>query len=287
MTETAAANQIVLTRRSPAYWRVTFDHPPLNIFGPETIPELDAIITALETDERVTVVVFDSAVDGFFLTHYNFVAKLEESTRLPAGRTGLQQLPDLLARLSRAPVVSIAAIRGRATGVGSELALASDMRFASREKAILSQWEVGAGLVPGGGPMARLPRLIGRGRALEVLLGADDIDGELAELYGYVNRALPDAELDGFVDALARRIASFDKRAIAETKRLVDVNSLPSDAEIAPEWDAFLGALGRPETQARIRTLFDRGFHEPGDVETRLGYHVGLLGDGADTPDSG
>ena len=287
MTETAAANQIVLTRRSPAYWRVTFDHPPLNIFGPETIPELDAIITALETDERVTVVVFDSAVDGFFLTHYNFVAKLEESTRLPAGRTGLQQLPDLLARLSRAPVVSIAAIRGRATGVGSELALASDMRFASREKAILSQWEVGAGLVPGGGPMARLPRLIGRGRALEVLLGADDIDGELAELYGYVNRALPDAELDGFVDALARRIASFDKRAIAETKRLVDVNSLPSDAEIAPEWDAFLGALGRPETQARIRTLFDRGFHEPGDVETRLGYHVGLLGDGANTPDSG
>lgn len=287
MTETAAANQIVLTRRSPAYWRVTFDHPPLNIFGPETIPELDAIITALETDERVTVVVFDSAVDGFFLTHYNFVAKLEESTRLPAGRTGLQQLPDLLARLSRAPVVSIAAIRGRATGVGSELALASDMRFASREKAILSQWEVGAGLVPGGGPMARLPRLIGRGRALEVLLGADDIDGELAELYGYVNRALPDAELDGFVDALARRIASFDKRAIAETKRLVDVNSLPSDAEIAPEWDAFLGALGRPETQARIRTLFDRGFHEPGDVETRLGYHVGLLGDGADTPDGG
>ncbi|MBS1695723.1 MAG: enoyl-CoA hydratase/isomerase family protein [Actinobacteria bacterium] len=287
MTETAAANQIVLTRRSPAYWRITFDHPPLNIFGPETIPELDAIITALETDERVTVVVFDSAVDGFFLTHYNFVAKLEESTRLPAGRTGLQQLPDLLARLSRAPVVSIAAIRGRATGVGSELALASDMRFASREKAILSQWEVGAGLVPGGGPMARLPRLIGRGRALEVLLGADDIDGELAELYGYVNRALPDAELDGFVDALARRIASFDKRAIAETKRLVDVNSLPSDAEIAPEWDAFLGALGRPETQARIRTLFDRGFHEPGDVETRLGYHVGLLGDGADTPDSG
>jgi enoyl-CoA hydratase/carnithine racemase len=118
----------------------------------------------------------------------------------------------MLARLSRAPVASIASIRGRATGVGSELALACDMRFASREKAILSQWEVGAGLVPGGGPMARLPRLIGRGRALEVLLSADDIDGDLAERYGYVNRSLPDAELDGFVDALARRIASFDSR---------------------------------------------------------------------------
>jgi enoyl-CoA hydratase/carnithine racemase len=271
--------QIALRKHSPAYWRVTFDHPPLNIFGPETIPELSEIVTALETDEQVRVVVFDSAVDGFFLTHYDFVAPAEDTTRLPPGPTGLQQLPDMLARLSRAPVVSIASIRGRATGVGSELALASDMRFASRERAILSQWEVGAGLVPGGGPMARLPRLIGRGRALEVLLGADDIDGALAERYGYVNRALPDAELDAFVDALATRIASFDKQALAETKHLVDVNSLPPDAEIAPEWDAFLAALARPAAQARIQRLFERGFHEAGDVETRLGYHVGQLGD--------
>ena len=158
----------------------------------------------------------------------------------------MQALPDMLARLSRAPVVSIVSIRGRATGVGSELALASDMRFASREKAILSQWEVGAGLVPGGGPMARLPRLIGRGRALEILLGADDLPGDLAELYGYVNRALPDAELDAHVDALAVRIASFDKQAIAETKHLVNIASLPSDEEIAPEWDAFLAALRAP-----------------------------------------
>jgi len=184
----------------------------------------------------------------------------------------------MFVRLSRAPVVSIVSIRGRATGVGSELALASDMRFASRERAILSQWEVGAGLVPGGGPMARLPRLIGRGRALEVLLGADDIGGNLAELYGYVNRSLPDAELDAFVDALAVRISSFDKQAMADTKRLVNLNSLPPDAEIAPEWDALTAALGRPASQARLRSLFERGFHKPGDVETRLGYHVGLLG---------
>ena len=162
--------------------------------------------------------------------------------------------------------------------MGSELALACDMRFASREKAILSQWEVGAGLVPGGGPMARLPRLMGRGRALEVLLGADDIHGDLAERYGYVNRSLPDAELDAFVDALATRIASFDKQAIAETKRLVDVASLPSDAEIAPEWDAFLAALNRPASQTRIKSLMERGFHRPGDVESRLGYHVGQSG---------
>ena len=203
MSDVHKTGQVRLARRSPDYWRVTFDIPPLNIFGPETIPQLNEIVTALETDEQVKVVVFDSAVEGFFLTHYDFLAKLEDSTNLPPGPTGLQPLPDMLVRVSRAPVVSIAAIRGRATGVGSELALASDMRFASREKAILSQWEVGAGLVPGGGPMARLPRLIGRGRALGVLLGADDINGELAERYGYVNRALPDAELDAFIDRLA------------------------------------------------------------------------------------
>jgi enoyl-CoA hydratase/carnithine racemase len=152
------------------------------------------------------------------------------------------------------------------------------MRFASREKAILSQFEVGAGLVPGGGPMARLPRLIGRGRALEVLLGADDIRGDLAELYGYVNRALPDSELDAFVDAVAVRIASFDKQAIAETKHFVDIASLPPDAEIAPEWEACIASMTRPAAQARLKTLMARGFHKPGDVENRLEYHVGQLG---------
>ena len=278
MSNTTSTRQIILQRHLPAYWRVTFDHPPLNIFGPETIPQLNEIITELETDEQVKVVVFDSAVEGFFLTHYDFLARLEDSASLPPGPTGLQPLPDMLVRLSRAPVVSIVSIRGRATGVGSELSLASDMRFASREKAILSQWEVGVGLVPGGGPMARLPRLIGRGRALEVLLGADDIRGDVAELYGYVNRSLPDAELDAFVDALARRIASFDKQAIRETKRLVNLASLPADAEIAPEWDAFIASVGRPSTQARIKKLLERGLHKPGDVENRLGYYVGELG---------
>jgi len=270
--------EIHLARRSPNYWRVTFDNPPLNIFGPETIPQLNEIITALETDEHVKVVVFDSAVEGFFLTHYNFLARLEDTTSLPPGPTGLQPLPDVLVRLSRAPVVSIASIRGRATGVGSELALACDMRFASREKAILSQFEVGAGIVPGGGPMARLPRLIGRGRALEVLLGADDIPGDLAERYGYVNRALSDADLDQFVDSLATRIASFDKRAISETKRFADVASLPPDFEIAPEWDVCFASIMRPAAQERIKKLMERGFHKPGDAENRLGYYVGQLG---------
>src|SRR6267154_954610 len=118
MSDTPMTKQILLTRRSPAYWRVTFNNPPLNVFGPETIPELNEIVAALEVDEDLRVVVFDSAVDGFFLTHYNFLAKIEETARLPPGPTGLQQLPDLLVRLTRSSVVSIACIRGRATGVG-------------------------------------------------------------------------------------------------------------------------------------------------------------------------
>src|SRR5712675_2000535 len=279
MKQGAASRQEVrIERRTPAYWRITFDIPPFNIFGPETIPQLNEAITQLETDPQVKVVVFDSAVPGFFLTHYDLVAKIEDTTSLPPGPTGLQPLPDMLVRLSRAPVASIALIRGRATGVGSELALACDMRFASREKAILSHFEVGAGIVPGGGPMARLPRLIGRGRALEVFIGADDFPGDLAERYGYVNRSLPDAELDEFVDSLANRIASFDKRVISETKRFVDVASLPPDYEIAPEWDVCLASIMRPAAQERIKKLMDQGFHKPGDIENCLGHYVGQVG---------
>jgi enoyl-CoA hydratase/carnithine racemase len=273
-----STKRLELFRRSPQYWRVTLNHPPLNIFGPESIPQLIEIVSALETDKEVKVVVFDSAVEGFFLTHYDFLAKIEATTAIPPGPTGLQSLPDILVRLSRAPVVSIASIRGRATGVGSELALACDMRFASREKCILSQWEVGAGIVPGGGPMARLPRLMGRGRALEVLLGADDIPGDLAERYGYVNRCFPDSDLDVFVESLATRIAAFDKRAISETKRFVDVASLPPDYEIAPEWDVCFASIMRPAAQEKLRTLMDQGFQQPGEVEDRLGYYVGQLG---------
>jgi len=271
------ATQIVLTRRSPTYWRVTFDNPPLNIFGPEAILQFKEIMTALESDEQVKVVVFDSAVDGFFLNHSDFLGRLEDLTNLPPGTTGLPTWPDILVRLPRAGVVSIALIRGRATGNGSELALACDMCFASREKAILSQWEVGVGLVPGGGPMARLPRLMGRGRALEVLLSGDDINGDLAERYGYVNRSLPDAELDEFVEALATRIASFDKQAIIDIKRLLNANSLPSDVEIEAGWDACMASFVRPAAQGRIKKLIDQGFHQSGDVENRLGHYVGQL----------
>jgi enoyl-CoA hydratase/carnithine racemase len=269
--------QIRLTRVSPTYWRLTFDNPPLNLMGPQFVREFGEIMTVLEADEHVRVLVIESAVEGFFLNHSDFLAKLEDLTGLPQGPTGLEAWPDILVRLTRAPVVSIALIRGRATGNGSEIALACDMSFASREKAVLSQWEVGVGLVAGGGPMARLPRLMGRGRALEVLLSASDIGGDLAQAYGYVNRSLPDAELDRFVDMLATRIASFDKWAIANTKRLVNA-SLPPDVEIAAGWEACMASIVRPAAQGKLKRLFEQGFQNPGDVEDRLGFHLGQLG---------
>lgn len=277
----AAKKEILLTRVSPEYWRVTFHNPPFNIFGPESIGQLNEVITSVEREPRLKVVVFDSDVPNFFLTHYDFIPPLTATTGLPNGPTGLPPLPDMLVRLSKAPVVSITSIRGRATGVGSELALASDMRFASREKALLSQWEIGAALVPGGGPMARLPPLMGRGRALEVLLTGNDIDAELAERYGYVNRALPDAELDRFVDAMARRIATFDKQTIRDIKHLVDVVSLPSNEQIGAGWEGFISSVQRPQAQRRIKQLMERGLQKDADIEKRLAHYTGTLDESA------
>jgi enoyl-CoA hydratase/carnithine racemase len=268
-------SQIRLRKMSQACWRITFDNPPLNLMGPDFVLQFREIIAALEADEQVKVVIFDSSVPGFFLNHSDFTAKLEDLTGIAAGPTGLPAWPDILVRITRAPVVSIALIRGRATGNGSELALACDMSFASREKVLLSQWEVGVGLVAGGGPMARLPHLIGRQRALEVLMSADDITGDLAERYGYVNRSLPDAQLDDFVDKLALRIGAFDRWAIANTKRLVNAACLPPDVQMQAGWDACMASIVRPAAQERIKALMARGFHQPGDAEDRLGAYLG------------
>jgi enoyl-CoA hydratase/carnithine racemase len=270
--------QVRVNRISASYWRVVMSNPPLNLMGPQFVLQFRDVMDAIEREESLRVVVFESAVEGFFLNHSDFDAKLEDLTGIPQGPTGLESWPDILTRLPRAPVVSIALIRGRATGNGSELALACDMSFASREKALLSQWEVGVGMVAGGGPMARLPRLIGRGRAMEVLLGSDDITGELAAEYGYVNRAFPDAQLDAFVDALATRISGFDKWAIANTKRLVNAASLAPEVEMAAGWEACIASVTRPATQARLKAFREVGWHQPGDAENRIGFYLGRLG---------
>jgi enoyl-CoA hydratase/carnithine racemase len=268
--------QLRLTRQSPTYWRITVNNPPLNVMGPEMVAQFQDLIETIEGDNDVRVVVFDSNVDGFFLNHSDFMANLDDMLSMPPGTTGLPPWPDFLARLTRAPVASIALIRGRATGNGSELLLACDMAFASREKAVISQWEVGVGMVAGGGPMARLPQLMGRNRAMEVLLSSEDIRGEQAEAIGYINRALPDAELDAYVDALATRISRFDKWAIGQTKRLVNA-SLPPDVELGAGWDACVASLGRSAAQGGIKALTAKGFQKPGDVEDRIGFHLGEL----------
>jgi enoyl-CoA hydratase/carnithine racemase len=223
--------QVKIKRSTPEYWRATLDNPPLNIMGPAMIAELSVLIGLIEADERLKVIVFDSSIPEFFMAHYDVLGDLRDSLEVPPGPTGMHPFTDFLVRLSRAPVVSVCSVCGRATGSGSEIALACDIRFASRENSVLSHWEVGVGFPPGGGPTARLPRLVGRSRALEILLGTDDINGDLAERYGYVNRSVPDAELDSFVDAFARRVASFDRDAIALTKSLVNGPSLPDDTE--------------------------------------------------------
>jgi enoyl-CoA hydratase/carnithine racemase len=266
-------SQIRLSKHSAGHWTATFDHPPINLIDRKTVEELDALVTEMEHDQDLCVIVFDSADPEFFLAHYDVLGASDPSSHPAAAR--ITPWWSVLARLSRTPVVSIASIRGCARGAGSEFALACDLRFASRERTSLGQFEVGVGAVPGGGPMARLSRLVGRGRALEILLGADDFPGDLAERYGYVNRAIPDAELDRFVTKLAHRLASFDKRAIAETKRFVDAATLPPADELAAALDAFLGSIRRPETQARLTTLLNAGLQQRSELERRLGHYIG------------
>src|SRR5438309_1783756 len=203
---------------TPAYWRVVFDYPPFNIVDGALYESLQQLLGRMDSSSDLRVVVFESANPDFYLAHFDLTGKIG-NILTAVGPSGLPILMDTFVRLTKSAVVSIAKIRGCVRGVSSEFVLACDMRFASREHTRLGQPEVGVGLHPGGGGAERLPHLVGRGRALEIILGANDFDGDTAERYGYVNRALPDAELDGFVDVLARRIASFDRRPIEAAKK--------------------------------------------------------------------
>jgi enoyl-CoA hydratase/carnithine racemase len=213
---------LIVDRRSSSYCRVTFNHPPINTITATTVAELSELVDLIEQDPDLNVVVFDSANPGFYLTHYDAEHDPARTAALGVGPTGMHTWLDLLARLWRAPVVSIASIRGRARGAGSEFILACDMRFASRENTRIGQREVGLGVLPDGAPMAALSRLVGRGRALEILLVADDLDGPRAEHYGYVNQVIADERLDDEVEAIASRLARFDHDTMGRTKSYVD-----------------------------------------------------------------
>jgi enoyl-CoA hydratase/carnithine racemase len=261
---------------TPAYWRVVFDYPPFNIVDATIFHGLQDLLERMDASPNLRVVVFESANPEFYLAHFDLTGKTGNITTA-VGPSGLPILTDTFVRLTRSPVVSIAKIRGCVRGVSSEFVLACDMRFASRENTLLGQPEVGVGVHPGGGGTERLPHLVGRGRALEIVLGANDFDGDMAERYGYVNRAIPDAELDAFVDAFARRIASFERRAIAAAKHLINRVSLPSADQLLDALNSFQTALTWPETQQRVRTLLERGLQREAEFEKQWPTLLGKL----------
>jgi enoyl-CoA hydratase/carnithine racemase len=274
---TTGLTQFTISEVTPAYWQVSFSNPPINLQDPDTLLELQELISMIETDDALRVVVLESADPDFFINHYD-VSRAAETPVAP-GPTGLPTFIDTTVRLATTSVVTIAKIRGRNRGGGSEAALALDLRFASREKAVFGQPEVGAGMFPGGGALERLPLLVGRARALEIILGSDDFDAETAALYGWINRALPDEELDDFVDTLARRIASFDRAALAEAKRLVNRRTLPRAEDLIETQDSFLAAFSWPSLQERGARLRRRAAEVGREFELRFGHYLADLGD--------
>src|ERR1700692_1917630 len=268
MAKANPAAPMRVIEETPAYWKVVFDYPPFNILDATMFECLQDLLVRMNTSQTLRIVVFESASPDFYLAHFDLTGKTGNITTV-VGPSGLPVLTDTFVGLTKSPVVSIAKIRGSVRGGSSEFVLACDMRFASRENTRLGHPEVGVGVHPGGGGTERLPHLVGRGRALEIILGADDFDGDLAERYGYVNRALPDAELDRFVDGLARRIASFDRPALAAAKRLVNEVSLPSADRLLDAITSFGNALSWPETQQRVQTVLKLGLQRDVEFEKR------------------
>jgi enoyl-CoA hydratase/carnithine racemase len=266
-----------VTAETKRLWRITFDSPPINLVSPEMLTELPRLVDQMEAASELLVTVFESANPDYFLNHYDTSRVAETPKEL--GASGYPLLIDATTRLSRLPVVSIAKIRGRVRGLGSELIQAMDMRFAS-EGALFCQPEAANGNLPGGGGLEHLPLLLGRARALEVVLSSDDYTSELAERYGWVNRTLPDGELDAFVDALARRVASFDKESIAAVKKQVNRYTLPSAEDLQSSSDLYFDSFGWPGSKRRLPAALAAGRNQPGDYEMRLGYHLGRQPEG-------
>lgn len=250
----------------PAAWRVLIDHPPINTITDSMYDAFYDLVGEIEADPDLKIVTFESANPDFFIAHY--------STAEPRSRFGTPAWIEAARRLQESSVVSVAVIRGRVRGGGCEFTLACDVRFASREKAIFGQPEVGTGLIPGGGALERLPLLVGRSRAIEVILGANDFDAATAERYGWINRALPDAELDSFVDTFERRIASFDKQALTAAKAIINRVGLPDPAQLQSTQDLFFKTFGWQGARDRAQKLRELGIGRPGSLELNLGREL-------------
>jgi enoyl-CoA hydratase/carnithine racemase len=271
--------QLEVERSDRGLWTVTFSNPPINMFVPTTIDELRALMTDLEADPSVKVVVFKSANPDFFIAHLDVAKAAERPDVLDLWR-------DFVLRLSSTTVVSIAKIRGRTRGIGNEFVLACDMRFASRQSALFGNPEIGVGLIPGGGALEWLPRLVGRSRALEIVLSGDDFSADIAERYGWVNRALDDDDLDAFVDAFAGRLTSFDREVLAAAKAQINRFGVPTAAELASSNEKIFSILAWPTAQARRAKLRNIGYGVRSDFELNFGRYLPAFGraDGDGTP---
>ncbi|MEV8631286.1 enoyl-CoA hydratase/isomerase family protein [Streptosporangium sp. NPDC051023] len=267
-----------LTRASKGVLDVVIDAPPMNLIGPELVHDLASLFGELATTQDIRAVVLESADPEYFVPHVDLTKVADYTAEAAkAGGPGDASLGMLWHRLSELPVVTIAKIRGRARGAGSELALACDMRFAALENAVLGQIEVGTGAPPGAGGVQHLARLLGRGRAMEVILGSEDFDASTAERYGWINRALPDAELDAFVDRLARRIAAFPAEGVRTAKRVLNELTLPPADAVRADAIRFRDLVASEATQARVKTLFAQGLQTRGPLELNLGDRLGDL----------
>jgi enoyl-CoA hydratase/carnithine racemase len=268
-------SQFTTDRTHPGRWTITFSNPPINMFTPASIVELGALIAELEADPSLKVVVLQSANPDFFVAHLDVAKAAERPEALGLWR-------EFVLRLSSAHIVSIAKIRGRTRGIGNEFVLACDMRFASRQNAVFGQPEVGVGLVPGGGALEWLPRLVGRSRALEIVLSGDDFDADIAERYVWVNRTLEDSDLDSFVDALARRLASFDRETLAAAKAQVSRFGMPTACELKSSNDLFFPLLALPGAQARRAKVRIIGYGIRSDFELNFGRYLPSFGPAED-----
>jgi enoyl-CoA hydratase/carnithine racemase len=257
---------------------VSIDAPAMNLIGPELVRDLVNLLVAVESDPNVRVMVLQSMDPEYFVPHVD-LTKVAEYTdeAAKAGGPDDASLGMLWHKLSDLPVVSIAKLRGRARGAGSELALACDMQFAARENAVLGQIEVAVGSTPGAGGMQHLARLLGRGRAMEAILSANDFDAEQAERYGWINRALPDADLDDFVARLARRIASFPGDAVRSAKRVLNELTLPPADAIRADARRFRQLVASDPAKDRTAALFAQGLQTRGELELHLGDRLGSL----------
>jgi enoyl-CoA hydratase/carnithine racemase len=265
------ARHLSVDRSGQGIWRITLDNPPINMLTPAAILELQALVTQVESDPHAKVMVLQSADPDFFMAHFDTAAA--DAPREP-GPSGHASWIDVVVRLARSPVVSIAKIRGRTRGVGNEFVLACDMRFASRQRAIFGNPEIGVGLPPGGGALEWLPRLVGRSRALEILLSGDDFDADVAERYGWINRAIDDASLDAFVDALAARLVSFDRQTLGDVKAQVNRFGVPTGDELETSNRMFLAGLRQPAVQARFARLKGLDYGRRGDLEMNFGRYL-------------